>query len=298
MNRLYIYLAVLSVFIMSCEDVIEIDSGFKEASLVVDAWIDDLERPQTVRLTKSQDYFDSQLATGVSGAQVTVKRSDGVDLTFEDNGNGNYVWTPTAGETLGEVGLSYTLEIEAEGVSFIAETVMDPVPVIDSIAQIYEEEQFGFPEGIYAELFATDLDGIGNAYWARTWKNDTLLNKPFEMAIIYDGTFSPGTGTDGIPFIFPIRRQVNPIADDLEEGEEAQAPYKVGDKIYVELSSISEEAFDFLTIAFEQMTNGDNGIFTLPLANSGTNVRSVGTEVPVLGFFNVASTSTKTKMIE
>ncbi len=283
---------------MSCEDVIEIDSGFEEATLVVDAWIDDLERPQTIRLTKSQDYFDSQLAAGVRGAIVTVKRSDGVNLTFVDSGDGNYVWTPSPGETLGEVGLTYTLDIEAEGVSFIAETVMDPVPVIDSIAQVYEEEQFGFPEGIYAELFATDLEGIGNAYWGRTWKNDTLLNKPFEMMIVYDGTFSPGTGTDGIPFIFPIRRQINPIEDDLEEGEEAQAPYKVGDEIYVELASISEEAFDFLTIAFEQMTNGDNGIFTLPLANSGTNVQSVGTDVPILGFFNVASTSFKTKVIE
>ena len=112
------------------------------------------------------------------------------------------------------------------------------------------------------------------------------------MNLCYDGTFDAGSGTDGIDFIPPIRELINPVADELQDGEEAQPPYAIGDNIRVEIYSVSNEAHRFLSIALEQMTNGSSGLFSLPVANSPTNIQALEADAPAaLGFFNVAAVS-------
>ena len=75
-------------------------------------------------------------------------------------------------------------------------------------------------------------------------------------------------------------------------------PYEPGDSVRVEIHSITEEAFNFLSIAKEQMTNGDNTIFALPLANTKSNVFHSASGERALGFFNVAKVSTGGRTIE
>jgi len=64
----------------------------------------------------------------------------------------------------------------------------------------------------------------------------------------------------------------------------------------VEIHSISNEGFQFLETARDQITNGDNGLFAIPQANTRTNVESNG-GLPVLGFFNVAGVSERSRVI-
>lgn len=297
MNRLYIFIFVLAIF-SSCEDVVEIDNGFEDSQLVVDAWLDNLEREQVVRITQSQNYFDSAFAKSVSGAKVTLKIDGKNDIEFEDQGDGRYTWTPTSGNNIGMVGDSYTLSVEWDGDTYEGISAMKRVPVIDSIAQVFEEEQLGFPEGIYAELYATDFIGINDSYWVKTWKNGQLLNKPLEILVVYDATFDSGSNLDGVPFIFPIRRGINPIPDEVDNLDDLPPPYMQGDSIYVELHSITNEAFRFWVIAQEQMINGDNGIFALPVANTRSNMTNLSSGDRILGFFNVSAVSTASAVIE
>ena len=68
------------------------------------------------------------------------------------------------------------------------------------------------------------------------------------------------------------------------------APWSIGDSFKVEIHSITNEAFFFLSTAQRQMVNGNNGIFSEPVINTTGNVINVDDETEeVLGVFNVAA---------
>ena len=53
------YIIILSVLILSCEDIITPDLPSNDPILVVDAWINNLEKDQVIKLSESQNYLDS-----------------------------------------------------------------------------------------------------------------------------------------------------------------------------------------------------------------------------------------------
>ena len=66
-------LSIFIIFILvSCEDVITPDLPTNEPILVVDAWLTNLNEPQKIVLSKTQDYLDSTISLGVNGASVIV----------------------------------------------------------------------------------------------------------------------------------------------------------------------------------------------------------------------------------
>lgn len=293
-----VFFSFATVFFSSCADVIDIDLDPAPELFVVDAWINNLDQPQVITLNLSQSYFNSANPNGLTGASVTVENSNGKTLVFEDQNNGDYVWTPTDGEAIGEVGDNFTLTIEWEGQVYEAFSTMNRTPEIDSVTQEFREPELGNPEGIYASFFARDFPGRGDAYWIKTYKNGQFLNKPIELNLAFDAAFDSGSSVDGVVFIVPIRELINRFPDPDTEDDFDVPPYMPGDSIRVEIHSITEEAFNFLSIAREQMTNGDNTIFALPLANTKSNVKNTSTGEAVLGFFNVAKVTSNGKVIE
>ncbi|WP_173021463.1 DUF4249 family protein [Lewinella sp. W8] len=293
--RLGLPLLAVSLLFLRCEDTIDLPSSFEEPQLVVDAWLTNESVPQTINLTLTQDFFDNRLPTTVTDAQVVVCQTEiGSNcFVFEHTTNGQYVWTPAPGETLGEVGEIFGLGIQRGEEQYAALAPLKRVPVIDSISIQFEEESLALDEGLYAQVYARDFVGIGDTYFIRSTINDTLLQRPQEINIAFDATFDAGSGTDGIAFIFPIRFGINKLDDNG-----APIPLVDGDKVEVDLWSISTEAFAFLSIARDQITNGDNGIFGIPVANSPSNVINVATEEPILGVFNVAAVSSAEKVVE
>ncbi len=286
------------VFATSCEDVIEVETDPAPALLVVDAWLNNQSQPQTVRLTTSAPYFSNAFAPNVVGASVTIESSEGKTMTFVDRNDGNYVWTPEKDETMGNIGTTFGLNIEWNGERYVSATTLFPVPSIDSITQEFREDEIFGPDGIYAQFFARDLPGLGNAYWIKTYKNGLFLNKPQELNIAFDAAFDPGAELDNLIFIPPIRELVNRIPDPDTDDDSDVAPWAPADSIRVEIHSISPQAFFFLDVARDQMTNGDNTIFAIPLANTTGNIVSATSEEEVLGMFNVAAVSSMSKQIE
>ncbi|MEM9546513.1 MAG: DUF4249 family protein [Bacteroidota bacterium] len=294
MNYKYILSVILlsSIVYVSCEDTIEVDNGFETPQFVVDAWINNnVDEEQVISLSFSQDYFDNRLPDAVTNASVTVTNGSST-YTFEHRAMGQYVWTPESGESIGDVGDSFTLTVDFDDETYTSTTELNPVPEIDSIRIYFEDQAFGADDGLYAELYARDIPGKGNTYWVKSFRNDTLLNKPQELNIIYDATFDAGTDLDGTTFIRPLRFAINALDEDGLPRD-----LNPGEKVASEIHSISSEAFRFLQIVQEQTTNGDNGIFTLPIANSRGNVfDSSGNRA--LGVFNVSAVSKMEKTVE
>lgn len=288
-------LSLLAISLFHCEDPIDLESRFEGPQLVVDAWITNAPDTQRIVLTESQDFYANRLPTPVTDAQVAVCPT--ADLTacyvFEHTTNGVYEWIPMAGDSLGPIGTEYGLGIQRGDQRYTAVTSLNRTAQIDSISFQFEEEALGLDEGLYAQIYARDPVGTGDAYWIRSTINDTLLLRPFEINVAYDAVFDPGTDADGIAFIFPIRFGINRLDDDG-----SPIPLEPGDKVEVDIWSISEEAYLFLNIAGEQIANGESGIFALPVANSPGNVVNVDTGEPVLGIFNVAASARAERTVE
>ena len=290
--------ALLTLVLLSCTDEIELDSRFEGAELVVEAWLNDQSEPQTILLSESQDYYLNQLPPGVTDAEVIVcEVIDSVISTncfvFEHEGDGRYVWTPEAEQTLGGLGTILGLGIQRGEKQYASVAQLERTALIDSLSFQFEEEQLGLEEGLYAQVYARDQEGIGDAYLIRSTINDTLLLRPGELNLAFDATFSPGTNTDGINFIQPIRQRINRTDDDG-----APIPLVTGDSVAVEIIGLSAEAYLFLRIVTEQINNGQSGLFDLPVANSPGNIIDLDTEEPILGFFNVGAVARIQRVVE
>ncbi len=284
------FLGLFVIFFFSCEDVIDVPLAEAETRLVVDAWINNLQQEQSIFLSLSQPYFDNSPPPIVANALVKVQRDDGMIFDFTHIGGGEYVWTPLD-MNFGEIGDQFTLNISYLEDTYTAVTELFRVPEIDSLGIEFRENEIFLDDGLYGQFYARDFQGLGDTYWIKTFRNGEFLDKTQELNIAYDAGFDAGTGIDGLVFIPPIRELVNPLDEDL-----LPTPYLAGDEIKVEIHSISNAAFNFLEIARDQINNGDNGIFSIPLANTQSNVQS--DTKTVLGFFNVAAVSAKSRIIE
>ncbi len=282
---------IILMTIMSCEDPIDVALEDGGVQLVVDAWIDNQVMDQEIILSLSQAYFDSTDPITIRDARVVVSRNDGASFEFSHIGDGRYVW-PANGESLGEEGDVFTLNIDYDNKTYTSSTVINRVPVIDSIGIEFRDDEIFSDDGFYTNFFARDPMGIGDTYWIKTYHNGTFLSKPQELNLAFDAGFDAGSGVDGLIFIPPIREFTNRLDEDL-----LPIPYELGDTVRVELLSINNQAFNFLEIARDQINNGDNGIFSIPLANTRSNVSASDGSL-VLGFFNVAGVSVVSRVIE
>jgi len=277
--------------IVSCTDVIDIQPDDAPALLVVDAWLDNQSHVQTIALSETITYFDSESKRAVTDASVSVQSDQGRTFVFEHQGQGSYQWQPSdSADVLGMTGHGFLLQIDRQEMRYEASSTMLPSPQIEEIRQELRENELGRADGIWAEFIARDLEGAGNTYWIKTYKNERLLNKPEEINLAFDAAFDAGSQIDGLIFIPPIRELINPIPDATSDGQETPAPWSVFDEIRVEIHSISLPAFEFMSLARDQILNGNNTIFATPIANTQGNViADDGSEV--LGIFNVAEIS-------
>ncbi len=291
------YIPLIALFMVvacwSCEDVVVLDLPDAPPVLVVDAFINDKPGDQKIILTKTQPYFSNTLPAGVTGASVEVEDDLGnVFLFSEGAADGEYVWSPQPGETIGTVGRTYRLTVVTDGTTYEAVSEMKRVPVVDSVFYKFREDGTPFQEsGYYAEFRSLDFVGPGDFYWIKAYKNDTLLIRPFELNIAADAGFTPGGNIDGVVFIQPIQDAVNPLNDDLDQ----IIPYEIGDSLYVEIHSITADTWEFLNQVRIQ-TQRDGGfdeIFAEPLENVPTNITIVNSPEPnpepVVGYFSVSS---------
>lgn len=251
----------------SCTTVIDAKLDTGPTQLSVDATLTDQPGPQTIRLTQTAAYFDSNTSPAATSATVTVSDDAGKTYVFADPDNdGYYVWSGTGKDTLGHVGRTYQLTIAYGGETYQARSKMNRIPAIDSLLFVKQKlNPLSKTEGYRAEFYATDIPGGADYYRVRFFRNGELQNKPQNIITSQDGGFRSSSGvTDGLTFIVPIRRSINP--DSL---------YALNDKVKVELQSLTLDAFDFWQQLRTQITNG--GLFASPPANIPTNILNTST---------------------
>jgi len=297
----FILAITIGSFFTSCEENFFPKLEDVSPQLVVDAWINNQPEPQTIRITQTQGYFDAVIPPGIQNAQVRVFDQFGRRFDFVETGtDGEYVWNPTPEQpSITEIGIDYHLRIDVDGQTFESISTMNRVPAMDSVTFRYEPGNGFFPESYFAEFYARDIIGPGDTYWIKAWKNGMYLNKPNEINIAFDAGFSAGGNIDGIFFIQPIRDGINPF--EIDENDEFIPPYDPGDSVFVEIHSITYDAFVFLTEVRIQ-TDRQGGfaeLFAVPLANVPTNIINNDPNGPqALGYFCVSAVSEGGKWLD
>lgn len=283
---------IIGFSFLSCDDQIYPELPTSDPIIAIDAWINNLSEPQVIDVVYTQGYYDNSDYAGISGAQVYVTDNEGLRFDFIETDNGKYVWTPATGETFGTIGNSYELTVETSVTTYTSSSKLSRVPTVDSVTFRHEKNDFVEGEDTYlAQFWSRDPVGPGDTYWIKTYKNEQLLNKPSEINIAYDAGFSAGGNIDGLVFITPIRENINPT--DEADGDDMMflPPYVDNDSIYVEMHSVSNEAYNFLTQVITQTDRpgGFGEFFAKPLSNISTNIFNESGAEDVVGFFCVSA---------
>ena len=178
---------MLSLLILSsCEEDIVPQLETAEPQIVIDAWINNTPTSQYIRITETVPYFDSLSYAGVKNAIVYIEdNTDNTRYDFDEISPGVYAWVPsTARPQLGTIQNSYDLNVEIGGGIYTATSTLNRVPKVDSIVFSYKSESL-YPDGYYAQFYATDLIGPGDTYWIKAYKNGQFLNKANELNLAF-----------------------------------------------------------------------------------------------------------------
>ncbi len=297
MKKIILLLSILSVvFLTACEDVIDYQTASSgNSQIVIDGWINDIEgQNQAIKLSLTQPYFENAPPKPALNATVFVANEDSVVYAFKDIKNdGNYVWIPKdKNDKILKIGKRYGLYVAYGGEEYISSSETRRVPVIDSIT--YTDEELSIvtsdtipKKGFNAEFAARDFKGLDDTYLIKSYKNDTLRNKPNNLTLAWDAAGQQGANFDGFQFALPIRQSINDFPFLFQDK----------DKIKVEIYSIPNEAFFYISLVRALSQNG--GLFATPTSNLPSNIinRKKDGKTP-LGFFCTSAVSSLTVVVD
>lgn len=296
-------LTICVLALTSCEDVVKIKLDKGSKLVVIDAFIDDLRKPQIVRVLNNADYFSGEPSEPITNALVVLKDlTANKSYTFTYAGNGNYQFNLTVNDTIAKTNHQYELNVSVNGALYTAiatqkrRAIASKVdlkkdfPFIDTngiflgIADtLVEPSGFGGnqPKPYYTTLlFAVDIaDNNPDYYRVKVYRNDTLFTNASDIILCIDGTGGEVYNSPEPANFF------SPPATFLGFKQ-----YQKNDKCRAEIHSISREAYNFFIQAQAQVSNG--GLFATTPENVRTNIVSQKDATKAVGWFNMASVTT------
>ncbi len=254
---------LISFFLFSCEDVIDVKLNNTEPRIVIEAKMYDQFQPATVIITKTTDFFDTLTINRVSNADITISDNQGNITTIPE--------TDSAGvyqaQYFGEIGKTYTLTVKSEGKTYTANAAMMPPLMIDSLTARYRSNPLPYQETGY-EISCWLKDSANFNQYAKLdiYKNQ---NQSYEVYLFED------TYTDGNNFEYKFYNET----------------FQSGDTAAVIVSSCDQQVYEYLyTLA--EITNDafhDTGTPYNPTSNISNGA---------LGYFGVFSLSGSFLIIE
>lgn len=250
---------------VSCQDDInlELDEN-KEGILVVEAFIRNSPTRQSIKLTRTSSYYDNEAEQMVSGAKISLAENNNspIELTESLHPDSLGYYIKPAGITF-NIGSAYTLTIIIDDEIYTSVSELKNVPNIDSMQIFYNDIQFLFASDFVPiapsdtlydiEISFLDNPGLGDAYLFKYYVNDTLKSVFPREFIFFDDELLNG-------------RVIGPV----QQFNKTKANY--GNKITLEMLSISPELVQFYNILFNQTDLSGNLFASSPPANVPSNI--------------------------
>lgn len=273
-------LFVLFNLVVSCTEIVDIELDSTFTRLVVYGTITTDSIRHEVQLTTTTDYFFSEAPPSIENATVTVSYGNtSVNLSASGERPGIYFF-PDA--LRGVPGMQYDLLIEGVDVdqdgiieTYSASTTMPVIAPPDSIS--VQKFISPFFSGYQVAIWSPDPPGV-NFYNFKLWRNSELLNRRLSDYTVQPDDFFQDNYIPGLPIGF------------LDDDDEDEAVFP-GDTVTLEVNSITEEYYNFITEAQSEIF-GNNPLFSGPPANVSTNL-----ENGAVGIFTAYSIEKVSKVI-
>lgn len=265
MKKFSIIFLALVALLSGCQDDIDLELKDDQSGImVVEAFLRNISTREAIKLTRTTSYYDSEPEELVTGALVTIT---------EDNGSPFQLKESTYPDSLGyyikpanfsmKIGSAYTLTISIDDEIYTAVSELKPIPNIDSMEVFYNDIQFLFAsefvpiapgDTIYdINITYTELPQKGDVYLFKYYVNDTLASFYPRDYVYFDDEFLNGE-----------------VTGSVQQFPKIQADY--GDKITIEMLSISPELATFYEVLFNQTDLSGNLFASSPPANVPTNI--------------------------
>jgi hypothetical protein len=257
-----IYILFLSLFIISCEDVIDVNVPSENPRLVIDASINWFKgttgNEQDIKLTLTAPYFNNSVPPA-NGAQIQITDSNNNVFNFVEDGitgiykNNSFI--PVLNET-------YNLTVIYQEEIYTATETLKPVASINYI----EQKDGGGFSGKETELkaFYTDPENEEN-YNLFEFISD---NSAIPNLEVYKDEFTNGNEIFGFY---------------TEEG------LTTGDKVTIRNYGVSKQFYNYMFILLQQNSEEGGGPFeTQPATVRGNCINQTNPTNYPLGYFRVS----------
>lgn len=278
-------LVFLSILLStSCEKEVDIQPGDGQERLVVEGYIEP-ELPPFVILTRSHSFFsDDQISTSgsifVHGAEITVSDGintvilqevstdtlpeplvelvadfTGIDLATHSDPLGMHLTFYVSLEMLGKEGLTYFLNVKAEGKHLTSSTTIPPTNPLDSLWTVPHPEN-----DTLVTLYARYTDPPAEKNFIRyfTSVNGEGFYTPAFNSVLDDRNLF---NVDGKTFDFPLEKGHN-RAEQFDFS--TYTYFAKGDTISVRWAAIDEAHYNFWSTA-EYDRNSTGNPFATPI---------------------------------
>lgn len=267
-----ILILTISIFLVSCEDVIEVDLDTAEPRLVIDASIDWVKgtpgNEQKIILSTTTGYYNEEFPS-VSGADIAITNTAGTIFNFiETSGTGEYICTnfePAIGET-------YTLTVQLNNEAYTATETLIAVPEIENT--IEQENEGGFGGDEVEVTFYYQDNGNQVNYYLFKFSDD---NVAFPQYSVEDDENNQGNLT---PVYYSN--------EDLEPG----------DLINFKLYGISERFYDYFKKILIASGNDDGPFQSTPTPVRGNILNQTNSKNYTFGYFRLSEVDTKDYTIQ
>lgn len=250
---------ILVLFIYSCTDIIKLDLKNAKSQLVIQANLNTSDSSFSVKLTKTNDYYENGEFELISNAKITLSKQGGVTYTIPETEKGQY-FLDDIDVTEGEV---FTAKIIDNNNEYIATTTAPNSAKIIQIFPASFNPPGGGPGGDAQEepyfqitTFWKDAPNVSNYYRLKTYINNELEAGDYNLA---DDRFEDGDTMVSVSII-----QLNHL-----------------DTLRVELLSTDKQYFNyFLDVALLYNNGPGNTTPYNPKSNFNNNA---------LGYFGIYS---------
>jgi hypothetical protein len=303
--RTFIVILFSLVLFSACVEDFDLKVKDGEPRLVVEGLITNQPGPYYVRLTKStpggltsttaltfrpkdnvEPVENATVIISDDFNQIDTLKPYKVDILGGDYGENSYnqgFYKTTRLKGIQEH--TYNLKIISEGKEYQASAYMPPVPEIDSLGYYLKKSELVGKSDYYIPLlYFKEPQSINNYYLIQL--HDDFLERIFASSFLWQ--FSILTDT----FLEPYVNGLNVSRGATPRGIDSYPVYQEEDSIYVALSSLTKEAFNYYKNLLDQF-DSDGGAYKPTPASPPGNISN-----GALGLFRASAVSVKRTKID
>ena len=269
-TSILIFLSI--ILLSSCREKIDFDLNSSNTRIVIDGNITSEYKRHLVKISKTSSYYDTEPGAKVTDAFVTI--SDGTNTFILSEEEPGMYYTDSLS---GEVGKTYTLEVNYEGTTYSGQSTLLEVAPVNGIIVVQPFDTIPIINEVDSDyVIAISIDepaGLGDYYLFKYFINGTL-----ESDTVLEYSFVDDTFIDGVTFD-TLGINITPVYyvdhKDLE----------VGDVVKLDVMSIDKSYNDYLISVLIQ-SEFQGGLFSGPAANVKGNLSN-----GALGYFYASDVS-------